>query len=263
MAADREGTAAARGRPRLAIGAIFKNEGPYVLEWVAVHRALGIERFFVADNASTDETTAILAALDRAGLVTHIPFPGVPGTPPQLPAYAEILRRHGSEADWIAFIDADEFLLPAPPHRSVLPPVAALDRDPGIGAIAVNWAVYGSSGLERADPRPVIERFTRRAAQDARTSRHFKTILRPDAFAGTGRTPHAFLLKPGFRIVHADGSRMAPEREGVSRRCLWAPLRVNHYVVKSRQEFLERKRARGRAMRNEQRDEAFFERHDH
>ncbi len=38
----------------LAICAIFKNEGPYILEWVAYHRAVGFDHFVLYDNASTD-----------------------------------------------------------------------------------------------------------------------------------------------------------------------------------------------------------------
>ena len=170
---------------RLAIGAIFKNEGPYILEWVAYHRALGIDRFRVADNGSDDGSTGLLAALDRAGVVDHIPFPGAPGQPPQLPAYAEILRRHGPQADWIAFIDADEFLWPAPPLRSLRPVLAALDRLPGVGAVAVNWAIYGSAGHEQARPGLVIERFPARARHEspstATTSRSCANGLSPSS----------------------------------------------------------------------------------
>ena len=169
---------------RLAIGAIFKNEGPYILEWVAYHRVLGIDRFFVADNASDDGSTELLAALDRAGILDHIPFPGTPGQPPQLPAYAEILRRHGEAADWIAFIDADEFLLPAPPLTSLRPVLATLDGLPGVRAVAVNWAAYGSAGAARAGSGLVIARFPARAPRDTLLNRHYKTILRPRAFAG-------------------------------------------------------------------------------
>ena len=52
-----------RSPGRLAVAALFKNEGPYVHDWVAHQRALEVERFFLADNSSTDETTATLAAL--------------------------------------------------------------------------------------------------------------------------------------------------------------------------------------------------------
>jgi len=90
--------------PRLAIGAIVNNEGPYLLEWIAYHRIVGIDRFFIADNASTDEGPGLLAALAAAGIVRHLPFPDRPGVRPQLPAYAEILHRCGGEADWIAFL---------------------------------------------------------------------------------------------------------------------------------------------------------------
>ena len=42
----------------------------------------------------------------------------------------------------------------------------------------------------------------------------------------------------------------------------WTPLRLNHYVVKSREEFLRRKRPRGRATTAGMRDPAFFAAHD-
>jgi hypothetical protein len=250
---------------RLAIGAIFKNEGPYILEWVAYHRALGVDRFFVADNGSDDGSSEFLAALDQAGVIDHIPFPGTPGQPPQLPAYAEILRRHGGQADWIAFIDADEFLLPAAPARSLRPVLAELDRLPGVGAVAVNWAAYGSAGEEQAQPGLVIERFPARALRDTLLNHHYKTILRPRAFAGVHETPHLFRLRAGFRAVHADGSPLTPyggHYHGLSKAILWSPLRLNHYVVKSREEFFQRKRLRGRATKNATRDATFFAVHD-
>lgn len=254
---------------RLAIGAILKNEGPYILEWVAYHRVLGVDRFFLADNGEgegrDDGSAALLAALDRAGIVDRMPFPGEPGRPPQLPAYAEILRRHGAEADWIAFIDADEFLLPAPPRRSLRPILAAFESRPGAGAVTVNWAVYGSSGETAARPGLVVERFAARDGDDSPLHRHYKTILRPRAFAGLHQTPHLFHLLPGTYPVHADGRpvRTIPgDPPGVSEAAVWTPLRLNHYVVKSREEFLRRKQPRGRATTAEKRGPGFFDAHD-
>lgn len=250
---------------RLAIGAIFKNEGPYILEWVAFHRAVGVDRFFIADNASDDGSSDFLAALDRAGIVTHIPFPGTPGRAPQLPAYAEILRRHGGDADLVAFVDADEFLVPADPATSLRPALAALAARPEVGAVAVNWALYGSSGEETARDGLVIERFVARAARDTLFNRHYKSIVRPAAVAGTHETPHLFRLRRGYATVHADGSPAEPydaRHHGLSRDVAWAPVRINHYVVKSREEFFERKRLRGRATKDAQRDATFFATHD-
>jgi Glycosyl transferase family 2 len=250
----------------LAVGAIFKNEGPYILEWIAFHRAVGVSRFFIADNGSDDGSDELLAALDRAGVIRHIPFPGRPGEPPQLPAYAEILRRHRSEADWIAFIDADEFLQPAPPERSLLPALAGLDRVADVGAFVVNWAVYGSGGETEARPEPVIERFQSRARRGAGINRHYKSIVRASACAGPEENPHNFRLHRGFRTVHADGTDLElfrPPETGKSSMVRWAPMRLNHYVVKSREEFFERKRRRGRATKaDELRAASFFDDHD-
>lgn len=251
--------------PRLAIGAIVKNEAPYLLEWLAFHRVLGVAGFFLADNGSTDGSGALIAALAAEGLARHLPFPGRRGVPPQRPAYAAILAAYGAEADWIAFIDADEFMLPAAgPYPGALPGlVARAGADPGVGAVVVNWAVYGSSGRRREEPGLVIERFTRRAERGLLPNHHFKSILRTGAGAAVGGNPHAFRLAPGLRAVQADGRDLVEhELNGLSREVVWAPLRLNHYVVKSREEFMTRKLPRGRATTARMRDPEFFEAHD-
>jgi len=38
----------------LSICAIFKDEAPYLPEWIEFHRLVGVERFFLYDNGSGD-----------------------------------------------------------------------------------------------------------------------------------------------------------------------------------------------------------------
>lgn len=253
-----------RAGPRLAIGAIFKNEAPYILEWVAYHRAVGIDRFFIADNNSDDGTTELLRGLDDLGLVDHISFPGKQGQPPQIAAYEEIMRRHARDADWIAFIDADEFIV-ATAETSFRDFVTAIAERPEVGAIALNWAIYGSSFHEQPTDGLVLERFDRRAEKDHPTNSHYKSIVRSDAYVSTHLNPHLFRLRDRAVAVHADGMTIldSPRGPGISTTVVWSQFRLNHYVVKSKAEFLTRKRARGRATTVDSvRSEAFFIGHD-
>ncbi len=48
----------------VSIGAVMKQEAPYIVEWVAWHRALGIE-LIIADNGGTDGTSELLAKLHQ------------------------------------------------------------------------------------------------------------------------------------------------------------------------------------------------------
>lgn len=250
--------------PRIAIGAIMKNEVPYVLEWVAYHRVLGVDRFFIADNGSDDGTAELLRALSKTGIVDYIAFPSQRNRPPQLPAYATIMRKFGKAAEWVAFIDADEFILPTNGEHSIRPFFAKLRPD--VGAVVLNWAVYGSSFRKEPSEGLVIERFTRRAQEDLTVNLHYKTILRAAAYRGVGSNPHVFRLRDDYWTSQADGWDLFhhPERgEGLSDRLVWTPFRLNHYVVKSRAEFDRKKAPRGRAtMANAFRDERFFRGHD-
>ena len=76
---------------------------------------MGVERFFLYNNQSTDDHREVLAPYVADGSVVVHDWPVRPG---QLPAYQHCLAEHGSESRWIAFIDLDEFLF-SPTRRPV------------------------------------------------------------------------------------------------------------------------------------------------
>lgn len=101
---------------------IMKNEGPYILEWVAHHLAVGFENILIFSNDCDDQTDRILDRLDEMRLVKHCPNPkgifrhlGVW----QVAAlrYATIFNMY-TDAQWVLTVDVDEFLEIAPgDHR--------------------------------------------------------------------------------------------------------------------------------------------------
>jgi hypothetical protein len=243
----------------IALAAIVKNELPYLLEWIAFHRAVGVERFFIADNDSSDGTTELLSALSKAGVVDWIARPGQAS---QLPAYLALMKRYRSQAVWIAFIDADEFITPLD-GLSLRPVFDTLSAD--IGAVCVNWATFGSAGQKVPTNELVIERFPARADKTWLGNHNYKSIVRSKAFHTVSSTPHRFLLRKNFRYAHPDGSEMRQHRlgPGVSAEVVWNLMRLNHYVVKSEAEFELIKRPRGLAdFVNTTRNHKFFKNHD-
>ena len=99
--------------PRFAIATCMKNEGPFILEWLAYHRAIGVQDFVVFTNDCTDGSDRLLDRLDEMGVVTHLPNPAVVAGStffqPLAMKYTvqmPVIRR----ADYFIQTDVDEFI---------------------------------------------------------------------------------------------------------------------------------------------------------
>ena len=55
----------------LAICAIAKDEGPYLKEWIEWHLKNGVEKFYIYDNGSKDDTTTVLKPYIEKGIVEY------------------------------------------------------------------------------------------------------------------------------------------------------------------------------------------------
>lgn len=224
--------------PRIALCAIVRNEIRSLIEWLAHYKVLGFTDFVLYDNASDDGTTEALQALDAAGELVHLDWPHEVGARPQRLAY-EHARKH-LEVDWIAFFDADEFLVL---HRDAGIAEFLTHFEADVSAVAVNWIVFGSGGQQRYRAAPVIERFTDALPPDAAQNRTVKAIGRRARLSGTGI----------HRVAVAEGRYVMPSGTAAVFDGLTASVTpevtvaaLHHYAVKSLEEFAE-KRARGHA----------------
>ncbi len=249
------------GDARLAVCAVFRDEAPYLAEWIEFHRLVGVDHFFLYDDRSRDAGREVLGPYVAGGLVTleECAMPLASGG--QGWAYDDALGRARGQFRWLAFIDVDEFLF-SPEQDSLVNVLAAFEAHPGV---LVNWQVYGSSGLQRRPDWLVIESFTRRARTEWVRNRRVKSIVDPSrALRSMG--PHFFAYGPGERAVteshepavvaevsggrrrlrrvlaRVPGVEVDPYaiRESSIRRVSVARLRINHYAVRSRQEFAEK-----------------------
>ena len=219
---------------RLAVCAIFRDEAPYLAEWVAFHRLQGVERFWLYDNRSTDDWAAMLEPELVSGVVSVTPWDRTPG---QRSAYADCLRRQRNHARWIAFIDIDEFLF-SPTGEPVTDVLRAFDTRPGV---AVNWRTYGVNGYQQRPDGLVIESYLLRAADDHPLSRTVKSIVYPRKTRPESISPH-FFRHLGSAVGENGDPVAAWTREPPTANL----LRINHYPAKSLDEWA-RKYARPRA----------------
>ena len=96
---------------RVTALSMMKDEGPYVLEWVAHHLAVGFTDLVVYTNDCTDGTDTMLMRLEELGLACHRRNDIPEGIKPQPSAlkHAQDEPAVGA-ADWLLTFDADEFL---------------------------------------------------------------------------------------------------------------------------------------------------------
>jgi hypothetical protein len=220
----------------LSICAVFRDEGAYLREWVELHRLVGVDRFYLYDNRSADDSREVLEPYVDEGIAVVQDWPEWPA---QIQAYDHCIKAHRDESRWIAFIDVDEFLF-SPTGQRVSGLLAEFERFPGVG---VNWAVFGSSGHRTKPPGLVIENYLRRTGLPG-VNRQIKSIVNPRevrAFC----VPHFFMYREGWAV---DENRRPITKSPLSltEEVSFARLRINHYSIKSEEEF-RRKLARGPA----------------
>ena len=221
----------------LAICAIFRNEAPYLREWIEFHSLVGVQRFHLYQHRSADDYLSVLQPYIDEGIVELNEWPRDP--PCQTEAYQNLITRYTGMPWWVAFLDCDEFLF-SPCYASVGQAIDSIVK-PEWGAIGANWMCFGAGGQEEPCPGLVVERFTMRPADSFPSNRHIKTIARMDRVLWTSNDPHTFQTIGGTfgeAGIKIEGSH--------SPRPSHSLLRINHYHTKSRQEYL-RRIARGNA----------------
>ncbi len=257
---------------RVAIGAIMKDEGPYILEWVAYHKSLGF-KLIIADHGGGDETSKILTFLHNAGVIYRIDF-RFKKELPQIPAYRAILHRaRKSGIDIIGFLDCDEFFTKTIPISSLSPSDGAAHIESefkrlNATQISYHWLLYGSKTYSEDEKIPVLQRFSHHSHWQTKENRMVKSfILVKEMF----KLKNLFFFSP--KIVTSHNFHGA-NRRWIIDDDLVKKFDINtqhathqngailHYIIKTWDEY-QRKVNRGRALIGNTRYTAeFFRKND-
>jgi len=232
---------------RTLLIATMRNEAPYILEWIAWHRMVGVDAFLIYSNDCDDPTDAILSRLDAIGLITWVQNSSKFGNQPQKAAL-NAARAHPlyDQAEWVGTIDVDEFIQIHAGAGNLEDLFAAV---PDANLISLPWRMFGNAWTVEYDPAPVIAQF--RMASPPYIYRPwqitgFKTLHRPlGHWASIGpHRPYDLTAKPediqwvggaGQPIPEhflVRGWRSEPGHFGDSL------AQINHYGVRSAEAFL-------------------------
>jgi glycosyltransferase involved in cell wall biosynthesis len=236
---------------------MFKNEAPYLNEWISFHREFGIEHFYFLDDGSTDNFREILRPWEDLGVVTIVKKKWKN----QSMAYQYALIRWGSKTRWMTFNDVDEFLF-SPKGRS-LPDV--LKNYEGESAVFVYWKLFGSGGNIQKPSSSVIESYLYSISEKEIHKDDFdhkkdpsmrdyvtgwaidgKSIVNPRAIKYIGVHKPAS-LKYG-RVIDESFNPAYSKVKGYTPS--FKILRINHYWSKSLEEFDRKLEYRSIANRN-------------
>lgn len=244
--------------PRILAVVTLRNEGAFLLDWLAHHRAVGFTDFLVFTNDCDDGTDAMLDRLAALGWLAHVPNPGPHRQGPQWTAL-KLADRHPlrARADWIMVLDIDEYVNVHVGDHTLAALLAAL---PAATAIPLTWRLFGNCGVARLVDRPVTEQFTRAAPAVLYwpwRAALFKTLFRNDGtYARLGvhrpRAPDAARLE-GARWFDGSGRELP---DGFRGQRIFSPFgrdnyglaQLNHYALGAMESYVL-KCDRGRANR--------------
>ncbi len=235
----------------------MKNEAPYIVEWVAYHRAIGVDNFLIYTNDCTDGTDEVLGRLQQMGVVQLRNNDKWKGNSPQQHALNQSLKEPLIiNADWIIHIDVDEFMNVRTGNGTLNDLFAAV---PDATNIAMTWRLFGHNGITRLNDDFVIEQFDTCAPKycpKPHTVWGFKTMFRNiGAYSKIScHRPNKLLDDFADKVKWVNGS--GKDITGDLARNGWRSskknvgydlLQLNHYALRSAESFLI-KRQRGRAL---------------
>lgn len=236
-------------RRDVCVVATARNEGLYLLEWIAYHRLIGVEAFYLYNNGNTDGSDELIAALHRAGILVSIQNEMQSGGRVQAKSYGHALSVLPDVLDfrWVLIIDLDEFFTFDPDRFASIQDYLAWQEVFTVQAIALNWIVLCSGGEVRWRDEPVIRRFVTQlggAAPFIKSMCHANRFVHSHPHAPTPHRQAPFVFRNSDREMHEWGKLGSA---ALSDRPVAKHAWINHYFFKSVEEFLC-KWARGRTV---------------
>ena len=217
----------------LTLAAVIRDQEYYVKEWLAFHHLVGVERFVIVLHKCSDKTEEKIRELPFRDKI-HIHRIVNDEQFVQLGTYLWILNYYGQSTRWMMFIDSDEFFF-GTREDDLKTILADYERH---GGLAAHWLEFGSHNHVLKPKGLSIEAFTQRAVDNHGAHYSFKSVIQPHCFQKF-LSPHLAVTKP--MTVTEDHRETSVNWVWIGdRRPTHEVVRVNHYHVRSMEDWIER-----------------------
>ena len=213
-----------------------KDQAIDLREWIEYHQRKGCSKFYIFDdNSSVPLINGILDFVTNGTVeYTYVARPKMPN--PQIYIYERCIREFSERHTWIAFVDADEFIVIR--NGKQIPDI--LRNFEMYGGVTLNWKMFGSSGHVFRPNGGTLANY-----HHCNPNCHVKSIVNPKRTLRSTGDPHSFVYDSGFYAVDTNYSRVdGPWNPPGSADCpkpvppqLYEVMYINHYVLKSLEDF--------------------------
>lgn len=273
--------------PKYLLVTAMKNEGPYLIEWIAHHMAIGVDHFIVVTNHCSDGTNEMLERFQQMGLVTMVINPNViarDSNNHQWQRRAHAIAQHYpvyKRAEWILHIDVDEFIQVKAGAGHLDDLIAAMAP---VDVISMTSVPFNSNGLNVLHDLPVVSQFLqaeryidgsrkayRYTGEEKNADSAVKPLFRnavPFGIRGNHRPFHPTFSRSGHVWKDGSGHKVPDEfTDGRGKTMVTAEtvdlVQLNHYAIRSVEASML-KFDRGDVMGNDRLDksEHYFKNYD-
>ena len=134
----------------------IKNEGMVIDEWIQHYLWQGVQKFYIIDNDSTDNTVEVLKPYSDV-----IQYFFMPEKYSQEKNYNTVLNDYAKqECEWLLICDADEYIYNTTNNKTIVDYLLELDSDE-VNQISIPWKMFGSSDFDK-QPSNIRKSFTQR-----------------------------------------------------------------------------------------------------
>jgi len=236
----------------LSLLSIFKNESHIMKEWLEHYINEGVEHFYLIDNDSDDDYNKILDPYIKNGIVELI----IDNKKhKQVQHYNKHFFEKCKESEWIIVCDFDEFIFSRNKYSSIKEYLKDVKDD--VGQIYIPFKIFGSNNIIN-QPESVKEQFTKRTYYNNGKYHCMKnndeilnkTIIKTKYLKSFGL--HFSNINMNCKQITSDGRPKIigddKNYSNINEIILSnSSLHLNHYVLQSKDWFLNIKSKRGDA----------------